>query len=702
MTTLERCLLPCQDLSTPEAKNFMNPTPSKQSLESDATPNTLQHSGKNSKTGEGNPSLDKVQVSNPMPAQRPQSGRHNFSSTNLFIYDLHHSVGQEILEKHFSVFGKILSSAVMRNIHTGESLGTAFVEFETHEQAHEAMVAMSGSILEGKTIFVQWARKHERIPVGEARRKIMKLFVRNIPLDITVDDLTKFFSEYGSVNQVTIHKDTAPVPDPMLVRHIAFVIYGEEGAAEKAAVAVQNTKPFESCNGIPLMVKLAEDNGRERKHHHSAGKSSSHYCSTLKTSGSFKKKSTDTPLPILQTQSTSQPNSQFIPPTANPYPGWGGTTNSANNNYITEEHANTLILLRNRSCSDNLTHDRETYPIKTFQQSALLSPSQERAPSFRNQSPGCVKSTQRTQSSVSFLNFEDYPMYPPTLFHQQEQHQPLSRRSNSSHSLQHSRVGSLVFRDDFYAPSGSQTTLPLDTVVAGGTTFDFDSATRGAYTPTHRLSRYQSATSSDIADSRFPNPYPVNSSETRYECPNTIHVPHCNWQPTSAQSSPSGFPARQGNSTGNMLHHCASSGGIYTDPSTRTVPIPNPRSALGRTATMSALTSESPYHTNLYPRYHSGKNSADCWNYNADNNFYNNEGMLVRGENEGQMPETRIQRVGSVGYPDWASIKSPLSEEDPNTTGGMSGKSRTSSFKDVSSSGARSYRHNPYSFQVDS
>lgn len=74
------------------------------------------------------------------------------------------------------------------------------------------------------------------------------------------------FARYGSVKAVSIHKDTAPDIDKNSERHIAFITYLEEGAAENAAEAVHNTRPFLSCGRVPLMVKLAED-FPQRGHH---------------------------------------------------------------------------------------------------------------------------------------------------------------------------------------------------------------------------------------------------------------------------------------------------------------------------------------------------------------------------------------------------------------------------------------------------
>ncbi|KAG5490415.1 hypothetical protein JKF63_00535 [Porcisia hertigi] len=203
------------------------------------------------------------------PAPTPMKPTEH-SSTNLILYNTGPDMTEACLHYLFDPFGEVITCAVMRDIHTGIGLGTAFVRYSTHTDARRALEAFSDRtnpvcVHDSKPLVVQWARKqHDDAPAGEARKKIMKLFVRNVPVSCTAEDLEFFFERYGGVRQVTLHKDTSPVKDEAMVRLIAFVIYTEEGAAERAAREVHNTKPFTSCNGIPIMVKLAESSQRRR------------------------------------------------------------------------------------------------------------------------------------------------------------------------------------------------------------------------------------------------------------------------------------------------------------------------------------------------------------------------------------------------------------------------------------------------------
>ena len=182
------------------------------------------------------------------------------SSTNLFVRYLPHEVDDERLRQIFSVYGSITSSMVMRDIHSGMSLGTAFVRFSRHQEALRALCEAHGLQLFGKSISVQWAKQqHDVTPAGQDRLKMNKLFLRNVPMDVTADQLVELVRDCGDVVKVTLHNDTAPFQDRCRVRRIAFIIFDNYGAAETALRKLHNSFPFLSCDGIPLMGKLSED-----------------------------------------------------------------------------------------------------------------------------------------------------------------------------------------------------------------------------------------------------------------------------------------------------------------------------------------------------------------------------------------------------------------------------------------------------------
>ncbi|KAG5507554.1 hypothetical protein JKF63_06503 [Porcisia hertigi] len=182
------------------------------------------------------------------------------SKVNLLVRFLDHAVDDDQFRGFFEPFGAITSSMVMRDIFTGESRGFGFVRFARHVDAVRALRECDGKKLGGKAVNLIWAKQqHDDTPAGQERLKMNKLFLRNVPLGVTEAQLVELVSVYGAVTEVSLHNDKIPAARHTPARHIAFVVFADEGAAEAALRGVHNTCPFASCYGIPLMGKLSED-----------------------------------------------------------------------------------------------------------------------------------------------------------------------------------------------------------------------------------------------------------------------------------------------------------------------------------------------------------------------------------------------------------------------------------------------------------
>ena len=182
------------------------------------------------------------------------------SKLNLLVRYLDHAVDDDQLHRFFASFGTITSSIVMRDILTGESRGFGFVRFACHSDAAKAMAEADGKRIGGKAVNIFWAKQqHDMVPAGQDRLKVNKLFLRNVPLDVTEKDLVDLVSCHGPVTEVSLHNDRLSAACHAPSRRIAFIVFSTEGAAEAALRAVHNTRPFPSCRDIPLMAKLSED-----------------------------------------------------------------------------------------------------------------------------------------------------------------------------------------------------------------------------------------------------------------------------------------------------------------------------------------------------------------------------------------------------------------------------------------------------------
>ncbi|ORY86043.1 hypothetical protein BCR35DRAFT_264512, partial [Leucosporidium creatinivorum] len=90
---------------------------------------------------------------------------------NLHVSGLSTRVDDRDLDEVFSKFGRIQKCQVMRDPHTKDSRGFAFVTMETADEADAAIVGLNATELMGRTMNVEKARR------GRARTREL-LFLR--------------------------------------------------------------------------------------------------------------------------------------------------------------------------------------------------------------------------------------------------------------------------------------------------------------------------------------------------------------------------------------------------------------------------------------------------------------------------------------------------------------------------------------------
>jgi RNA recognition motif-containing protein len=87
--------------------------------------------------------------------------------TNIFVGNLAYQTTDSELEAAFSAFGAVERVSVVRDRDTGQPRGFAFVEMTNSEEAANAIQALNGRELNGRTLNVNAARpREERRPGG--------------------------------------------------------------------------------------------------------------------------------------------------------------------------------------------------------------------------------------------------------------------------------------------------------------------------------------------------------------------------------------------------------------------------------------------------------------------------------------------------------------------------------------------------------
>ena len=80
---------------------------------------------------------------------------------NIFVGSLPFSTREESLREVFSAHGEVTSARIITDRDTGRSRGFGFVEMPNDEEARNAITALNGSELEGRSINVNEARPRE-------------------------------------------------------------------------------------------------------------------------------------------------------------------------------------------------------------------------------------------------------------------------------------------------------------------------------------------------------------------------------------------------------------------------------------------------------------------------------------------------------------------------------------------------------------
>ena len=82
----------------------------------------------------------------------------------LYVGGLPYSVTEEQLQELFSAHGTVESARVIADKYTGQSRGFGFVDMSSPAEAQQAIKALHGSQLSGRTLVVNEARPQEQRP----------------------------------------------------------------------------------------------------------------------------------------------------------------------------------------------------------------------------------------------------------------------------------------------------------------------------------------------------------------------------------------------------------------------------------------------------------------------------------------------------------------------------------------------------------
>eukprot|EP00281_Chroomonas_sp_CCMP1168_P022820 CAMPEP_0206224194 /NCGR_PEP_ID=MMETSP0047_2-20121206/6899_1 /ASSEMBLY_ACC=CAM_ASM_000192 /TAXON_ID=195065 /ORGANISM="Chroomonas mesostigmatica_cf, Strain CCMP1168" /LENGTH=640 /DNA_ID=CAMNT_0053647141 /DNA_START=239 /DNA_END=2161 /DNA_ORIENTATION=- len=157
---------------------------------------------------------------------------------NIFIKNLDKNVDTRTLHDTFSQFGNILSCKVAMD-DQGNSKGFGFVQFETAEEANEAMSKVNGMVLEDKRLFVGPFLPRGDRESSTSERRFTNVYVKNVPDDVTDEAFEAKFKEHGEVTSAKVMRK-----EDGTSKGFGFVNFKEPETAKKASEAINGTKAW--------------------------------------------------------------------------------------------------------------------------------------------------------------------------------------------------------------------------------------------------------------------------------------------------------------------------------------------------------------------------------------------------------------------------------------------------------------------------
>jgi len=123
-----------------------------------------------------------------------------YPNCSLYVGDLRSDVGESDIYDAFKECGNILSVRVCRDVKDQRSLGYAYVNYQTHENAEKALDTLNGKTLKGKPCRIMWSCRDP----SQRKSSEGNIFVKNLDKSITLVQLQDVFSHFGSINSCKV------------------------------------------------------------------------------------------------------------------------------------------------------------------------------------------------------------------------------------------------------------------------------------------------------------------------------------------------------------------------------------------------------------------------------------------------------------------------------------------------------------------
>eukprot|EP01018_Ginkgo_biloba_P023347 Gb_29426 [translate_table: standard] len=178
--------------------------------------------------------------------EKNSSSRDTSSPGKIFIGGLARETSSETFTKHFSKYGELTDSVIMKDRSTGNPRGFGFVTYA--DPAVVDKVIKDKHVLDGKMVEIKRTIPRGNVPSKGPKTK--KIFVGGIPTSITEDEFKNYFAKYGKVVEHQIMQDHGTGRS----RGFGFVTFDSEQVVEDI---LSHGKMYE-IGGKQVEIKKAE------------------------------------------------------------------------------------------------------------------------------------------------------------------------------------------------------------------------------------------------------------------------------------------------------------------------------------------------------------------------------------------------------------------------------------------------------------
>lgn len=203
------------------------------------------------------------QAQQPQPQQQPQqqqqtSGHPTYVSPSLYIGDLHPDVTEAMLFEVFNSVGPVTSIRVCRDSVTRRSLGYAYVNYQTLQDAERSLDALNYTLIRGQPCRIMWSQRDPSL----RKSGNGNVFVKNLDRSIDNKALYDTFSLFGNILSCKVGVD-----ESNRSKGYGFVHYESEASAKSA---------IEKVNGMliggktvyvgPFVTRSERENAGENRY----------------------------------------------------------------------------------------------------------------------------------------------------------------------------------------------------------------------------------------------------------------------------------------------------------------------------------------------------------------------------------------------------------------------------------------------------